>query len=440
MKNILKISLLALLTALCPAQGLAQKTKTKTSAKSAKEAPKKSKETPKAAKETPQKAKEAPVTVAQLTREYRFEEAMELLGRQIENDREKGAPTALAEEELKRATLGANMLRGTEKVLFVDSVVIPRASLLAHYRETGDGGSHIVDAKAFGTDSRRAGSVACVNDFGDRAIVSLAEGSESPKLHALGKLGGEWRVEGMLRLSPDSAEVQDFPFLLQDGQTLYYAAQGAESLGGYDIFVTRYDTEEKKFLKPENIGMPFNSPANDFLFAIDETRQIGFFVTDRRQPADSVCVYYFVPTESREVYDYEQNPDSVRRLARIHDIRTTQTDSQRTAAARQRMAATGPQRLTPRPECFIVLSDDRVCTAVAQLGSAQARRIATQWMSTKERLADKERQLDALRRQYAAGKTDAKRSQQIVQLEAETDELRASIRTMEDNIRAAENH
>ena len=51
----------------------------------------------------------------------------------------------------------------------------------------------------------------------------------------------------------------NYPFMMGDGQTLYFAAEGGDGLGGYDIYVTRYDTEEDQFLHPVNIGMPFNS-------------------------------------------------------------------------------------------------------------------------------------------------------------------------------------
>ena len=64
------------------------------------------------------------------------------------------------------------------------------------------------------------------------------------------------------------------PFVLNDGTTMYFAAKGEQSLGGYDIFLTRYSTDNGKFLRPENIGMPFNSPDNDYMYAIDEANNI----------------------------------------------------------------------------------------------------------------------------------------------------------------------
>ena len=56
----------------------------------------------------------------------------------------------------------------------------------------------------------------------------------------------------------------NYPYVLSDGVTIYYASDGDGSMGGYDIFVTRYNTNTDTYLVPENVGMPFNSPYNDY--------------------------------------------------------------------------------------------------------------------------------------------------------------------------------
>lgn len=46
---------------------------------------------------------------------------------------------------------------------------------------------------------------------------------------------------------------RQLPVCLSDGVTIYYATDG-EGLGGYDIFVTRYNTNTDSYLTPENVG------------------------------------------------------------------------------------------------------------------------------------------------------------------------------------------
>ena len=77
------------------------------------------------------------------------------------------------------------------------------------------------------------------------------------------------------------SNVQNYPYMLSDGVTLYFASKDTNGLGGYDIYVTRYNTHTNTYTTPENLGFPYNSSANDYLMVIDELQQVGYFATDR---------------------------------------------------------------------------------------------------------------------------------------------------------------
>ena len=49
----------------------------------------------------------------------------------------------------------------------------------------------------------------------------------------------------------------DAPFVAEDG-TFYFSSRGHDSMGGYDIFRTTYDSAAGKFNEPENLGAPIN--------------------------------------------------------------------------------------------------------------------------------------------------------------------------------------
>ena len=111
-----------------------------------------------------------------------------------------------------------------------------------------------------------------------------------------------------------------YPFLMSDGVTLYFANDGENSLGGYDIFMTRNNGEE--YLQPQNIGMPYNSPYDDYMLAIDEESGIGWWATDRNRLGDSITIYRFIPREMR--VNYPADTAGLARLAIISDFRATQ--------------------------------------------------------------------------------------------------------------------
>ena len=139
-------------------------------------------------------------------------------------------------------------------------------------------------------------------------------------------------VSGLMRLNESE---NDSPALRV---SFLFMPKGEGCLGGYDIFMTTYDRESKRFLHPINIGMPFNSEANDYLYAIDEYNNLGWFVTDRRQPEGKVCVYIFVPNKARKTYDTDRyTPEELLAFSRIDAIRQTWTDNNVLLSARKRL-------------------------------------------------------------------------------------------------------
>ncbi len=60
---------------------------------------------------------------------------------------------------------------------------------------------------------------------------------------------------------------------------LFFSSNGWPGVGGFDIFSTR--GSKKNWIQPENIGIPFNSSADDLYFTTGATPQEGFFVSNR---------------------------------------------------------------------------------------------------------------------------------------------------------------
>lgn len=59
---------------------------------------------------------------------------------------------------------------------------------------------------------------------------------------------------------------EDYPFLTEDGKTLYFCSTQHGSMGGYDIFKSTWDEQNQTWGYPTNLGAPINSPFNDFFY------------------------------------------------------------------------------------------------------------------------------------------------------------------------------
>lgn len=72
---------------------------------------------------------------------------------------------------------------------------------------------------------------------------------------------------------------EDGPVLIYDDKTLYFSSQGHESMGGYDVFVSRLIDGE--WSKPKNIGHPINTTADDVFFVPTLKGDQAYIATDR---------------------------------------------------------------------------------------------------------------------------------------------------------------
>ncbi len=226
------------------------------------------------------------------------------------------------------------MLRNTSRVCFIDSFRVSKNELFSTYIIGESTGSFYPSSAFFEDDSE--GEV-FLPETGQNILYSRMTPQGVFRFYTKFKSFDRWTDETPVSGLETDGDLR-YPFLQNDGITIYYAATGSESMGGLDIFVSRYNTATGKYLKPENIGMPFNSEANDYLYVIDEDNNLGWFTTDRRQPKDTVCVYVFIPNERNQKFNYEDGDTlAIHRAARLTSIAETQSDLLAVRSARQRL-------------------------------------------------------------------------------------------------------
>jgi len=245
---------------------------------------------------------------------------------------------AALEDSLTRATDSLKvlfrMLRNTSRICFIDSFQVSRDQLFETFILSESTGSFYPSDTFF--DDGSEGEV-FMPETGQNILYSRMTAQGVFRFFTKFKSFDKWADETPVNGLDTDGDLR-YPFLLNDGVTIYYAASGSESLGGLDIFVSRYNSATGKYLKPENIGMPFNSEDNDYFYVIDEANNLGWFATDRRQPEGMVCVYVFIPNERNQKYNYENGDTlAIHRAARLMSISDTQSDLNAVRSARQRL-------------------------------------------------------------------------------------------------------
>jgi hypothetical protein len=347
--------------------------------------------------------------------------------------RKKAAPTAVQKEpEDPRLT---QMLAATQRIMFVDSVVVSKKSFLNAIHLNPETGKLARTTDFLGKKGDQQGT-AYQNELGNKLYFSTAG-----KLYTSDLMDGEWAkpapMEGI-----DTFGEDNYPFMMTDGTTFFFASTDGEGLGGYDIYMTRFDSESGKYLKPENIGMPFNSEANDYMYAIDEMDSIGYFASDRRQPEGMVCIYTFIPNPVRRTYDPDElDTDKLKSLARIDRIKDTWGDGRQRQAAMARIKRLTAARKAKKADEILFPIDDNTCyTRLADFRLPDNRQRFAELQDKKKRLATLATNLEKSRQEYAkasAAERDLMEAE-LMRNENEYYELEQVIRQIEKNIRNTE--
>lgn len=334
------------------------------------------------------------------------------------------------------------MINTTERICVIDSFVVDKDKFLSVYKMGRDVGVLSSVADFFDEDDEDGGYLSETERGTDIYYAMKNEGDSLLKLYHSSKVDNRWgkpaRLQGF-----DTGGNDNYPFMLADGLTLYFASDGVGSIGGYDIFITRYDSEDSRFLRPDNIGMPFNSLANDYMLAINEVANLGWFASDRRQPPGKVCVYVFVPNATADKYDAENIPyEQLLDRALLKDIAATQVDDNLVREARRQQTILfyeQPDERNDRDFLFVI-DNATDYTALNNFKSAKARELFVQWQKDSAQHKKNETALQHKRDDYATA-TNAVKSRmasEILRLERQVEMDARTLELMEYEIRKLE--
>ena len=100
-----------------------------------------------------------------------------------------------------------------------------------------------------------------------------------------------WSAPMLINEQLTSSSDEIYPMLSPDGKSLYFASKGLYGMGGYDLYMSQWNEETKDWDVPVNMGFPYSSPYDDFLFINTEDGKYSIFASNRDCPKDSVCIY-----------------------------------------------------------------------------------------------------------------------------------------------------
>ena len=331
-----------------------------------------------------------------------------------------------------------SMVPSTAKLMFIDSVVVDKKDFLNSLPLNKESGK-LTYFNSFFNANKEVNTTVYINEFKNRSYYAEGDSTQS-SIYTIDKLGNKWSIP--VKISEITTDYQnpDYPFLCSDGVTLFFGAKGPKSMGGYDIFMTRYNGDDGTWYEPENYGLPYNSTANDYLLAIDDYDQLGWLVTDRRQEEGKVCIYTFVPTTPRQNFENDDlTQKQLNSFARILKIEDTWQFGNREAALKrvEDLKKRNTQGKKVTSNINFVINDNVTYHSISEFKSSSAREKYKQLVALQDKYNQNIATLQQLRDDYAKNRTKDL-AKDILFYEKEVEQQTARIKDLKKIIREQE--
>ncbi|MBR2063092.1 MAG: PD40 domain-containing protein [Bacteroidales bacterium] len=133
-----------------------------------------------------------------------------------------------------------------------------------------------------------------------------------------------WTYPSLLNEHLTSPASEIYPLISDDGKQLYFSSEGLYGVGGYDIYVSEWSEDDQDWSVPVNMGFPYSSPSDDFLFMNTEDRSHTIFASNRDCSADSVWVY-ILEFDNMPVRKAVNDPEMLVEIARLDPVDASET-------------------------------------------------------------------------------------------------------------------
>lgn len=361
---------------------------------------------------------------------YRFSQSVAAYEEYLKTINETDKEFLAIQKAKKKAELAEKMIQRVDDIQIIDSVVVNKDHFLEFYKFTNDLGS--LSATPVKIGKKKDFKITYTTQRQDRKLFSDTVHGQMDIFTSY-KLLDEWSKPESVSDIINSKANENYPFLLLDGVTIYFASDGDNSIGGYDLFVSRFRPETNTYFQPENIGMPYNSIYNDYMMVIDDIHQVGWFATDRFQPEGKVIIFSFIPNTKKTILQSEDS-EYIRKAAQLQQFKKAKNFNSdiipQTSFADEDSAH----------KIFFVVNDSVIYTDDNQFKTEETRNLWNEIEELNSQLNQKHIQLEQLRMQYSQQEeTQNELAPKILTLEKEISEMEDQLNTKTFELRNKEN-
>lgn len=336
------------------------------------------------------------------------------------------------------------MLPNTQSIFVVDSTIVDKDRAVETIPLSPKYGKFVSYNSFFNTD-KQPNQYVFINGFANKCFYTEMSKDSVQHLYTRSKLGDGWGEPHRISEIDSKLKQISYPFLSSDGQTLYVSGIADDGLGKRDIYMAKYNAEEGTYFEPENIGLPFNSNDDDFIYVEADTERYAWFATTRRQPEGKACVYAFAKPEQRSNYNADDMSEnqlkSLAALIRIRDTWPTPQIREQAMNELNSIKEEATRRVANTEMVNFVVNDDLVYTDINSFRSDATRQMYYEVVRLQNDAKNKQKSLDTMREKYhnTAVNNRGALTRDILSMEQQIDDTHQQLKRLEAQLRTDEN-
>ena len=252
-------------------------------------------------------------------KDYDFAAAQDLYRQAYEASSDASFRNAMV-EKMAQCDNGLGMLSFACKPVVVASRTVPAANFFQYYKHiSADRWGRLAD-----------GTLAALDPSLQKMFFERSEDGQSDIYTSTRVRDSLWSAPELLGSSHMSSKDEVMPIVSYDGKKLYYSSKGLFGMGGYDLFVCQWDEASGSWGEPQNLGFPFSSVGDDFLYSDTPDGNFTIFASNRDCGADSVTIYVLAfkneplktavsASEARRIAALEVNKPQAQQAVEVQD-------------------------------------------------------------------------------------------------------------------------
>jgi hypothetical protein len=159
---------------------------------------------------------------------------------------------------------------------------------------------------------------------------------------------GKWNdIKPVSELNTELDEI--LPYYDPVGKDIYFASNGLEGVGGFDLYRSHFDEERNEWSAPINLGFPINSAFDDYLLLPGKDLGMVMFFTGRNGTDTSTTVYRVHFSEPK-ISLASASPKEIQRIANLGSVSTETQKEIATQIARAQKKEPKPVKKNVAPK------------------------------------------------------------------------------------------